>query len=117
MITIAMVHKPLDSNKHMWSINCEVFPIIHGANEQWPGIKAYRLTGQEKYYEPTWVPESDEGEQLGTIQFATDIELGLPEVQDTEVGTPQPQELVGSTPPLETTGRKPLTFIDLKVQQ
>ena len=114
MITIAMVHNPKDRCQHMWAINCAVFPIIREAFRQWPGVIAYRLTGQEKYYEPTWIPQNNEDEQLGTLQ--SDVELFIPE-ECSEDGTPQQQTLrVARENAPETTARKPLTFIDLKVQ-
>lgn len=119
MITIAMVKQP-KVTQQIWSIDSEVFIILYKANKNWPGVKAYRLTGQEKYYEPTWIPESDESEQLGTIQFATDIELVTPNVQHV---TEMAEDAVPSTERVEegsvcsSVQREPLTFIDLKVQQ
>ena len=91
MITIAMVHQPKDMSQHMWSINTDVFPIVYEAYKNWPGVKAYRLTGQEKYYEPTWTPNCDECTKVRSY-------------------------VVGSTPSNEATARPSLTFIDLKTK-
>ena len=106
MITIAMVRKPQDSNHHMWSINPQVFRIAYEANKKWPGVLAYRLTGQEKYYEPTWTEDIS-----GAIQSTNDIELSLRE-ESTKVRS----HVVGNAPSFEPTERKPLTFIDLKTK-
>lgn len=119
MITIAMTQGV--GWQCMWSINPEVFSIIRRANENWPGVIAYRLTGQEKYYEPTWVPDDIKvlhAEQLGEyIQSTNDIEPLSAEVFDvTEVA----EDAVPSTERVEEGNaavcKKSLTFIDLKTK-
>ena len=113
MITIVMVKQPKDFGKHIWSINPEVFPIIHEASKRWPGVIAYRLIGQEKYYEPIPVALRAEDTQLGAVPLATNIEP-LMAAEDTEVKTPDPHAYLLSPEPAE---RKPLTFIDLKTRE
>lgn len=118
MITIAM--RQGVGWECMWSINPEVFSIVHNANEKWPGVKAYRLTGQEKYYEPTWVPTDDHGEQLEeAIQSTNNIELIPSNVQcETEVAEAElPSEIQAGQGEARTSiQRKPLAFIDLKTK-